>query len=183
MLFEKTNVNDCYVVSLEKKTDERGFFARFFCEQEFEKHGLETQFPQINTSYSEKIGTLRGMHYQTAPNGEAKLIRCIQGEIFDVIVDLRKSSSTFGEWVGISLDSINRKMAYVPVGCAHGFLSLKANTEVIYLSSSPFSPQSERTIRWDDPRFGIKWPIEPIVMSDKDRSASEYIESSHKSGY
>jgi dTDP-4-dehydrorhamnose 3,5-epimerase len=163
-----------FVIELDKKGDERGFFARLFCNKEFEKAGLEKQFVQVNNSLSVDKGTLRGMHYQLPPKAETKLVRCIKGALFDVIVDLRHSSKTFGKWYGQELNEHNRTMMYVPKGFAHGFVTLEKNSEVIYLVSDYYDPKLERGLRWDDPILKISWPIQPTVISEKDSKHANF---------
>lgn len=171
------------MVSLEPRGDDRGFFARFFCAEEFAGHGLEACFVQINNSVSTYARTLRGMHYQIAPAGEAKLVRCIAGRAFDVVVDMRAGSRSFGRWVGAELTAENRRMMYVPKGCAHGFMTLDDNTEMLYLASAPYAGSYERVLRWNDPAIGIDWPAVPAVLSDKDRDAPDFSPAMHSSGY
>jgi dTDP-4-dehydrorhamnose 3,5-epimerase len=167
------------LIDLDKREDERGFFARFFCAEEFSEHCLETSFVQINNSLSKDRGTLRGMHYQLEPAAEVKVLRVLQGSLWDVILDLRRGSATFGQWFGEELTADNRRMVYVPRGFAHGFVTLAADTEVLYLVSAPFTPELERGIRWDDARFGIGWPLEPVVISDKDRAHPDFDPLTH----
>lgn len=170
MIFTETELPGAYLVDLERRGDERGFFARAFCEREFGERGLATRFVQANDSLSARRGTLRGMHYQLAPRAETKVVRCIRGALYDVILDLRPGSRTFGESVGVELTADNRRMLYVPKGFAHGFVTLADDTEAFYLVDEVYSPEHERGIRWDDPRFGLRWPIAPAVVSDKDRA-------------
>ncbi len=169
MLFTETPLAGAYLIDLEMRGDARGFFARAFCEREFGERGLATRFVQINESMSAKRGTLRGMHYQLAPRAETKVVRCIHGGLYDVILDLRPGSPTFGRSFGAELTAANRRMLYVPKGFAHGFVTLADDTEAFYLVDEFYSPELERGIRWDDPRFGIRWPVAPAVISDKDR--------------
>ncbi len=169
MQFHKTPLRGAYVIDLDKREDERGFFARFYCTSEFAKLGLESDFIQVNNSLSVKQGTLRGLHYQVAPREEAKLVRCIRGALWDVILDLRPDSETFGKWYGQELTADNRRMMYVPKGFGHGFVTLEDNTEALYMVSEVYSSTHERGIRWNDPRFKIEWPFQPIVISDKDK--------------
>jgi len=183
MRFISTGVDGVFVAELEERTDARGFFAQMFASDEFAKRGLEQNFTQINNSLSTVAGTLRGLHYQIAPAGEAKLVRCVKGGVFDVAVDLRTNSSTFAKWVGVELTDQNRRMLYVPKGCAHGFLTLKDETEMIYLSSATYSPSHERIVRWNDPLFSIQWPMAPAAISDKDKLAADYNTKSDFSGY
>jgi dTDP-4-dehydrorhamnose 3,5-epimerase len=172
-----------FEIELEPRGDDRGFFGRVFCREELAQHGLEPDIVQINTSYSADEGTLRGLHYQVAPHGETKLVRCIRGEIFDVALDLREGSPTFGRWFGTHLSAENRKMLYVPRGFAHGFLTLAPETEIIYFVSATYQAAAERVVRWNDPAFAITWPTEPRVLSDKDRNATDFDPDSHGSGY
>ena len=153
MIFNPTPLADAYLIDLEKKGDDRGFFARTFCEQEFSKHGLVTHFCQVNNSLSADKGTLRGLHYQLAPKAETKLVRCIRGALYDMILDLRHGSPTFGESFGAELTAENRRMMYVPKGFAHGFLTLADDTEAFYFVDEFYSPELERGVRYDDPQF------------------------------
>lgn len=169
MNFRKAPLNGAYVVDLKLLEDERGFFARSFCRDEFTAHGLNPEVAQCNVSFNAKRGMLRGMHYQANPHAEDKLVRCTQGAIWDVIVDLRPGSVTFKEWFGMELSASSRQAIYVPKGFAHGFQTLEDNTEVLYMMSERYYPQSARGIRWDDPAFGIEWPLSAPSMSDRDR--------------
>ena len=176
MIFRETALSGAYIVELEKKEDFRGFFARAWCKKEFEAKGLNTHFVQANTAFSFKKGTLRGMHFQVAPFREAKLIRCIRGAIFDVIVDLRPDSVTHMSWYGVELTADNRKMLYQPEGFAHGYQTLADHTETLYQVSQFYSPEHERGVRWDDPQFGIEWPeSREIIISDKDKAWPDYL--------
>lgn len=168
MIFRETTLNDARLIDLDKKGDDRGFFARFYCQNEFADAGLIRDFVQINTSLSAKAGTLRGMHYQLPPSAEVKIVRCIRGALWDCIIDLRPESSTFGKWFGHTLSAENRTMMYVPQGFAHGFITLTDDAEALYLVSSFYDPKAERGLRWNDPRFGIEWPREPLELSQKD---------------
>ncbi len=150
--------------------DERGFFARSWCREEFEAHGLNPLLLQCNISVSNRKGTLRGVHYQVAPYSETKLVRCTRGAIYDVVVDMRPKSPTFKEWVAIVLTADKRNMAYVPDGCAHGFLTLEDETEVFYQMSEFYNAESARGVRWDDPAFRIEWPAKVEVISERDRN-------------
>jgi dTDP-4-dehydrorhamnose 3,5-epimerase len=174
MIFTETPLTGAYLIDLEKRGDERGFFARAFCEREFASHGLVTHFVQINNSLSARQGTLRGMHYQLAPKAETKVVRCIRGALYDIILDLRDGSPTFGQNFGAELTAENRRMMYVPKGFAHGFFTLADDTEAFYLVDESYAPESERGIRWDDPRFAIRWPAQPNVISDKDRNFPDF---------
>lgn len=177
MHFTKTPLEGAYVIDLDKKGDERGFFARFYCTKEFKEKGLENNFVQVNNSLSGHAGTLRGLHYQLAPKGETKLVRCVRGSLYDVILDVRPGSPTFGHSFGCELTAENRRMMYVPKGFAHGFLTLQDDTEVIYLVSEFYSPEHERGVRWNDPKFSIAWPKTPKIISDKDRQYPDYKQS------
>jgi dTDP-4-dehydrorhamnose 3,5-epimerase len=179
MIFQPTTISGAYVVELERRGDARGFFARAFCVNEFASHGLETQFVQANMSGSAETGTLRGMHYQLAPADEVKLIRCIAGVVWDVVLDLRPTSPTFGRSYGAELSAENRQAMYVPSGCAHGFLTLQPNSEVFYLVNKVYSPALERGVRWDDPRFKIPWPSSPDVISDRDLAHPDFEPAQH----
>jgi len=172
--FVETQVPGAFVIEVEPHGDERGLFARTFCEQEFRAHGLATHFVQSSVSYNERRGTLRGMHYQAAPHGETKLVRCTAGALFDVCVDLRPDSPTRGRWVGVELTAARRNALYVPRGCAHGFLTLADHTEIHYSMDAPYVPDAARAVRWDDPAFAIEWPEPPAVLSDRDRTVPDY---------
>ncbi len=170
MLFKETIISGVYIIELEKKYDERGFFARTWCKNEFKEQGLESELAQCNLSYNKKCGTLRGMHYQIAPYGETKLVSCISGAIYDVIIDLRKESPTYEKWYSVELTAENGLMLYIPKGIAHGFQTLKDKTSVFYQMSEFYHPKSARGIRWDDVKFNIKWPIAEKIISEKDQS-------------
>jgi dTDP-4-dehydrorhamnose 3,5-epimerase len=169
MRFTETKVAGAYLVEPEQLADERGFFARTWCAEEFADHGLNPRLAQANISFNHRKGTLRGMHYQAEPHAEAKLVRCTRGAIFDVAVDLRPGSPTHRAWYGVELSADNRAMLYVPEGCAHGFLTLADATEVAYQMSAPFAPEAARGVRFDDPAFGIEWPGEVLVINERDR--------------
>lgn len=174
MIFNKTKFDTAYTIDLNPIEDERGFFARYFCENEFKEYNLNTEWKQINNSFSKDKFTLRGLHYQVAPSTEVKLVRCVKGSIWDVIVDLRENSKTYGEWFGTELNETNRKMMYVPKGFAHGFLSLSVNSEIIYLVSDFYSKENERSLLWSDEKIGIEWPAKPVIISDKDSVANTF---------
>ena len=169
MIFNPTPLAGAFTIDIEKRGDDRGFFARLFCETEFGQAGLETRFVQINNSLSAKRGTLRGLHYQLPPAAEVKVVRCVRGALWDVILDLRSGSASFGKWFGAEISAENRRMMYVPRGFAHGFITLTDDTEAIYLVSTPYSPGQERGIRFDDPAHDIPWPLQPAEISGKDR--------------
>ncbi|MHB1843350.1 MAG: dTDP-4-dehydrorhamnose 3,5-epimerase family protein [Deltaproteobacteria bacterium] len=159
-----------FIVELERQTDERGFFSRTWCAEEFAKHGLEAGLAQCSISFNASRGTLRGMHWQGAPRPEAKLVRCSAGAVFDVIVDLRRGSPTFLEWTSIELSADNRLSLYVPPLCAHGFITLTNATQVEYSMSSPYVSDLARGFRWSDPAVGIRWPLQPVIISPRDSS-------------
>jgi dTDP-4-dehydrorhamnose 3,5-epimerase len=179
MIFDPTPLAGAYTIDLERRGDDRGFFARVFCEREFEAHGLSTRFVQVNNSTSAERGTLRGLHYQLAPKAETKLVRCIRGALLDVILDLRPASPTFGKSFAAELTAENRRMMYVPKGFAHGFLTLAPDTEAFYFVDEFYAPEQERIVRYDDPRFGIEWPETPTVISDKDRNSRDFDPTYH----
>ena len=168
MNFIELPLKGAFTIGLERREDKRGFFARYWCKQELNSLGLDTNIVQINNSRSKYKGTLRGLHFQYPPKAETKIIRCIRGSIWDVIVDIRKDSKTYGEWYGTELNEENGSMLYVPKGFAHGFVSLSDNSEIIYLVTEYYSPEAEGTLRWNDPFHGIKWPLEPKIISEKD---------------
>ncbi|GGE32073.1 dTDP-4-dehydrorhamnose 3,5-epimerase [Agaricicola taiwanensis] len=167
------------LIEPEPRGDSRGFFARIYCGDEFAAEGLETDFVQVNNSLSAQAGTLRGMHYQLPPAAEVKLVRCIRGSLWDCIVDLRPNSPTSGKWFAAELSAENRLMMYVPRGFAHGFITLTEDTEVIYMVSAAYAPQSERGLRWNDPAFGIEWPRQPMEISEKDASWPDFDPAFH----
>lgn len=175
MIFTKGKIDGSFIIDLEKREDERGFFARAFCANEFADRNLETSFVQTNMSGNNKKGTIRGLHYQNPPHQEVKVFRCIKGEIFDAVVDLRKDSPTYKQWMGVELSEGNRKMLYVPKGCANGYQALKDGSEVLYMVSEFYSPGAEMGIRWDDPQFSIDWPIkEDVILSEKDKNQLDF---------
>ena len=178
MIFIETKLKGAFIVEPECQEDERGFFARTWCQREFEAHGLNPRLVQCNISFNKKKGTVRGMHFQVAPHEETKLVRCTIGAIFDVIIDLRSKSPTYKQWVAIKVNAENRKMLYVPEGFAHGFQTLEDNTEVFYQMSEFFHPECARGVRWDDPLFGVEWPIDEFTISDKDRAYKDFISGS-----
>jgi dTDP-4-dehydrorhamnose 3,5-epimerase len=170
MIFRETKLPGVFEIQVEPKGDERGFFARSWCQREFEQYGLNSKIAQCNVSFNERRGTLRGMHYQAEPHPEAKLVRCTQGSIYDVVVDLRAASTTFRKWVSVVLSATDRNMIYVPEGFGHGFLTLENQTEIFYQMSEFYYPELSRGIRWDDPGLQIEWPFLPEVISDRDRT-------------
>ena len=174
MIFTETKLKGVFVIEPERLEDERGFFARTWCQREFEAHGLNQRLVQCSISFNKRKGTLRGMHYQVAPYEEARLVRCTMGAIYDVALDLRPASSTFKQWVAVELTSENRRMLYIPEGLAHGFQTLEDNTEVFYQMSEFYHPECAKGVRWDDLAFRIVWPSDVIVISDKDREYSDF---------
>jgi len=170
MNFIETKLPGAYIIELDKVGDERGFFSRVWCRKTMEEQGLNTNIAQINTSYNAHKGTLRGLHYQQAPYEEVKIVQCIRGSIYDVIVDIRPESPTYKQWFGIQLDEDCGKLLYSPEGFAHGYQTVKNNSAIIYPTSEFYTPESERGIKWDDPAIGIKWPLVPGSMSEKDLS-------------
>jgi dTDP-4-dehydrorhamnose 3,5-epimerase len=168
MKFHETELKGAFIIEPEKREDERGFFARSWCQREFEQHGLVPTVVQANISCNRKKGTLRGMHYQAAPHEETKLVRCTRGAIYDVIVDVRPESPTFRKWIGVELTARNYKMLYVPEGFAHGFQTLADDTEVVYQVTQFYTPGAERGIRWNDPAIQIEWPEAVHSISEKD---------------
>ena len=179
MKFIETPLKGAFEIELEKRGDERGFFARAFCKKEFAEASLDNEIVQINNSFSRDKATLRGIHYQLPPKAETKIIRCIKGSLWDVIVDLRPGSSTFLKWYGTELNEENRKMMYVPENFGHGFITLTKDTETFYAVTEFYSPRFERGLRWNDPRIGIKWPLKPEVISDKDSMHPDFNEKTH----
>ena len=179
MIFTPTPLVGAYLIDLEKKGDARGFFARLFCENEFTQRGLVRHFCQINNSLSTQKGTLRGMHYQLPPSAETKVVRCVRGGLYDMILDLRDGSTTFGQSFGIELSAENSRMLYVPKGFAHGFLTLVDDSEIIYLVDEFYAPQCERCIRYNDPKFALRWPAPPTIISDRDRDQGDFDPSWH----
>ena len=176
MRFVETEIAGAYIVEIEPQADERGLFARTWCEREFAEHGIAMVMRQCSISVNRRRGTMRGMHYQDAPHAEQRLVRCTSGAIFDVIVDLRSESRSFRRWVGVELTQENRTMVYVPTGCAHGFLTLVDNVEVFYQMSEFYAAAHARGVRWNDPAFAIDWPGEVNVISERDRIFPDFRE-------
>lgn len=174
MIFTETKLKGAFIIEIKKIEDERGFFGRSWCKKEMEENGLNGEIVQANTSFSFKKGTLRGMHYQVPPYEEAKIIRCVRGAIYDVIIDLRPGSAGYKKWIGTELTSDNYKMLYVPEGFAHGFITLTDNVEVYYNVTAFYTPGAEKGIRWNDPLFNIKWPVYPVVISSKDQEHPDF---------
>jgi dTDP-4-dehydrorhamnose 3,5-epimerase len=174
MFFTETELAGAYIIDLDRREDNRGFFARTWAQEEFEAHGLNTRVVQANMSYNHTRGTLRGMHYQRAPYAETKLVRCVQGAIYDVIIDLRPESATYKRWIGVELTAQNRRALYIPEGFAHGFQTLTDNSDVTYQVSEFYTPGAEGGIRYTDPAFEIKWPLEVTVISEKDKQWPDF---------
>lgn len=163
-----TKVEGAYIIEPPQFGDDRGFFSPVYDQKRFAQKGLCTSFSRMNCSLSVEKGTLRGMHYQPHPHQEVKLLRVVRGAVWDVALDIRPDSSTFGQWCGVELTSENRRLLYIPAGCAHGFQTLVPNTEVMYLCSSEYTAQFEKGVMWNDPTFNIEWPLSPTVISEKD---------------
>jgi dTDP-4-dehydrorhamnose 3,5-epimerase len=175
LIFSETRLKGAWIVDLERLEDERGFFARSWCQREFAERGLNPSLVQCNISFNRKKGILRGMHYQVTPYEEAKLVRCTMGALYDVIIDLRPGSSTFRQWVAAELSASNRRMLFVPEGFAHGFQTLEDNTEVFYQMSAVYSAGHAEGVRWDDPAFGIQWPPGDRIISARDRAYPDFV--------
>ena len=175
MIFTETPLSGAYLIDVEPRHDERGFYARAWCRREFEACNLVPDIMQANVIFNHRAGTLRGLHYQVAPAAETKIFRCIKGAIFDVIIDLRESSPTYKQWFGTELAATSRRMLYVPRGFAQGFITLADETELLYQVSAFYTPACERGVRYDDPAFGIEWPLRPSVMSEKDRRWPDFM--------
>jgi dTDP-4-dehydrorhamnose 3,5-epimerase len=169
MRFTETPIAGAWTIEPTPHADDRGHFFRAWCAEEFASHGIDFVPVQANMALSHRAGTLRGLHYQVPPHPEAKLIRCIRGAIFDVLVDLRPGSTTFGQWFGAKLTAGTAGMVYVPPMCAHGYQALEDESEITYMASAPFAPTAVRGLRFDDPKVGIRWPMTPTVISDQDR--------------
>jgi len=174
MKFLPIALEGAWLVEIEPVADERGFFARTWCAEEFRERGLNPQWAQCGRSFNKRRGTLRGMHYQEQPHAEVKLVRCSSGAIFDVIVDLRPGSPSYCKWFSVELSASNGKMLYIPEGLAHGFQTLADDTEVFYQISEPYRPESARGVRWNDPAFGIQWPLRDPILSQRDRSFPDF---------
>jgi dTDP-4-dehydrorhamnose 3,5-epimerase len=174
MIFTETDLKGAYIIEPEKLADDRGFFARTWCQQEFSDRGLDPSLVQSSISFNHKQGTLRGMHLQLSPAAEVKLVRCTRGAIYDAIVDLRLDSATYLHWIGVTLTADNRTALYIPKGFAHGFQTLAENTEVLYQISEFYNSDLARGFRWDDPIFKINWPTSVSTISDRDRTYPDY---------
>lgn len=170
MKFQKLPLDGAFLVSLEKRCDERGMFARAFCKNEFSAQGIDIDIVQSNISTNERAGTVRGMHFQRAPHAEVKLVRCTRGAIYDVIVDFREGSPTFGKWYGVELTEENGLLIVVPEGFAHGYQALTDGAIALYMVSAAYAPHAEGGLRFDDPKLGINWPLAVVEVSDKDRA-------------
>jgi dTDP-4-dehydrorhamnose 3,5-epimerase len=175
MNFVPTVLLDTFIIAPELRADERGWFARTWCQQEAAAHGLSPTWVQHNLSFNRTCGTVRGLHYQTAPAAESKLVRCTRGALYDVVLDVRPASPTYRRWVAVELTADNRLLLYVPEGCAHGFQTLADNTEVAYHMSAVYTPGCARGVRWNDPAFGIRWPLPVTVMADRDAQYPDFI--------
>ncbi len=174
MIFQETKLKGAYIIKIRELADDRGFFARSWCQHEFEQHGLVSRMVQANISYNTKKGTLRGLHYQLKPHAETKLVRCTRGALYDVIVDLRPESPTYCQWIGIELTADNHQMLYVPQDFAHGFQTLEDGTEAYYQVSEFYTPAAERGARYNDAAFAIDWPLEVSMISNKDAAWPAY---------
>jgi dTDP-4-dehydrorhamnose 3,5-epimerase len=177
MIFTKTTLDGAYLIDVQRLEDERGFFARGWCADVFREHGLNGNVTQLNVGFSRRAGTLRGLHFQHSPHAEVKIVRCTRGAMYDVIVDLRADSATFGRWFGVELTAENGRTLYVPEGCAQGYQTLLDDTEMYYLTSKPYAPGAAQGVRFDDPAFGIEWPLPVQVISQADRSWPYFAQS------
>lgn len=174
MIYKETPIDGVFIIDIEPVADERGFFSRTWCVKEFQARGLNSDLVQCNISFNKKRGTLRGMHYQKPPHGEVKVVRCTRGRVFDVILDLRPESPSFQQWLGVELSEDNHHMLYIPEGCAHGFQTLEDDSELFYQMSTFYEPGVASGVRWNDPSFAIRWPLEVAVVSDKDNKFPDY---------
>lgn len=170
MILTKTKIKEVFIIDLEPREDDRGYFVRVFCKDELKKNRIYYNIVQINRSLTVEKGTIRGLHYQRPPKQEDKIVQCLKGSIFDVVLDLRKKSKTYGKWIGEELNEKNKKMLLIPRGCAHAFQTLEKNTVVEYFVSQYYSPIHEQGVRWNDPIFKIRWPIKKVFLSEKDAS-------------
>jgi dTDP-4-dehydrorhamnose 3,5-epimerase len=174
MKFRETTISGVFEICLEPHPDERGFFARSWCQKEFADRGLNSKLVQCNISRNTRKGTLRGMHFQEAPFSETKIVRCTRGSVYDVVLDLRPPSKTFKNWIAVTLTEETGNSVYIPDGCAHGFLTLADGADVFYQMSEFYKPEASRGVRWNDPAFGIHWPAEVNMISDRDRTYSDF---------
>lgn len=170
LIFTETILKGAFIIEVKRLEDERGFFGRAWCKKEMDDHGLNANAVQANVSYNKVKGTLRGMHFQVAPYSETKMVRCTSGAIYDVIIDIRPESPTFKKWFGIELTEENFKMLYVPEGFAHGFITLKDHSSVHYMVTEYYTPGAEGGLRYNDPSFNIEWPMQPVIVSEKDKN-------------
>lgn len=175
MIFSDTTVQGAYLIAPEPREDQRGLFARIWCSEEFAAQGLESNYVQANIGYNIRAGTLRGMHFQIAPHGEVKLVRCMSGAVYDVVLDLRPESPTYLQWYGVELTGENFLSLYIPIGCAHGYQTLSDGTTLMYHTSHVYAAQSAGGVRFDDPQFGIEWPLPVSAISDADTSWPNYL--------
>lgn len=175
MLFLPAKIPGVHLIEIEKREDPRGFFARTFCNDEFKSRGLHTVFPQSNLSYNALRGTLRGLHFQSYPASEVKIVRCVAGTVFDVVIDLRKGSPAYCCWEGFELSAENRSAVYIPEGCAHGYQTLTDGTELLYMMGAAYSAGHASGVRWNDPAFSITWPLSQPLLSDRDASYPDYL--------
>lgn len=174
MKFQKTPIDGVLVLGLEKRQDERGYFARTWCRDELARQGLDATVAQMNTAHNPRAGTLRGMHLQRPPHAEIKVVRCTRGTVFDVALDLRPGSPTFLQWYGVELSADEGSMLWIPEGCAHGYQTLEDHTDLFYLTSRAYAPEHATGVRHDDPAFGIDWPRPVSVISDADRAWGDF---------
>ena len=174
MTFTETPLEGAWIIDIDRIEDERGFFARAFSPDEFAARGLDSTLAQCNVAWNHRRGTIRGMHFQRAPMQEVKIVRCTRGAILDTIIDLRPGSPTFCQWISVELTEDNRRMLYIPFGCAHGYQTLVDGVETYYHVSAPYSPEHASGVRWNDPRFGLRWPLEPTVISARDRDWPDF---------
>lgn len=175
MIFEELSIKGAFLITPEPFADDRGMFRRHFCSKEFAEAGITIDVEQCNVSENYKAGTLRGFHYQLRPYGEGKSLSCLVGEIYDIIVDMRPESPTYMKWVSVTLNGKNRKMIHIPPGCANAFLTMQDDCIIHYYCSHAYTPDAERGVRWDDPAFGFEWPIQPAVISDKDKNHPDHV--------
>ncbi len=174
MRFSEASIEGVYVIDLDPVEDHRGFFARTFCEDELRARGLETHFPQSSLAFTARKGTLRGMHYQRDPWAEVKLVRCTRGAVYDAVIDLRPHSATFRQWFGVELTADNRRQLYVPKGLAHGYQTLEDDTEISYQMSTPYHPEAAAGVRWNDPAFGVRWPLAVTAIAERDAACPDF---------
>ena len=174
MNFEACAVDGAFVITPAPRHDERGYFARVFCQRELADRGLAGDVSQVNTGFSPRAGTLRGMHFQSGEHAEVKIVRCLRGAVFDVVVDLRPESPSFKRWFGVELSAANGRMLYAPAGTAHGYLTLQPDTELLYFTNRPYAPDAARGVRFDDPAFGIGWPGDISLVSAADRGWPDF---------